>query len=224
MRLERRKTRAPQIALLAAVLVGASATWAAQPKGREKQGKSVAVAVLTTPANAGVKETSKDAGPDYVIGADDVLAVNVWKEPDISRSVPVRPDGKITLPLVGDTAASGLTPAQLRQNIEKRLEAYISSPVVTVIVQEVKSQKFNIVGEVARPGTYVLANPMTVLDAIAVAGGFREWAKVKDIYVLRLGADGVHERIPFNYRKVIKGRDFGQQNTQLKSRDTVVVP
>jgi polysaccharide biosynthesis/export protein len=163
------------------------------------------------------------AKDDYVIGADDVLAINVWKEPELSRSVPVRPDGKATLPLIGDIVASGNTPKQLQANIERDLARYISKPVVTVIVQEAKSHKFNIVGEVQKPGTYVLSGPMTVLDGIAQAGGFREWAKMKDVYVLRTGPNGARQRLSFNYKRVIKGDNAGQ-NVQLRTGDTIVVP
>lgn len=164
-----------------------------------------------------------DNDKDYVIGADDVLAINVWKEPELSRSVPVRPDGKATLPLIGDIVASGNTPKQLQANIERDLAKYISKPVVTVIVQEAKSHKFNIVGEVQKPGTYLLSGPMTVLDGIAQAGGFREWAKMKDVYVLRTGPNGARERLSFNYKRVIKGDNAGQ-NVQLRTGDTIVVP
>jgi polysaccharide export outer membrane protein len=160
---------------------------------------------------------------DYVIGSDDVLAINVWKEPDLSRTVPVRPDGKITLPLIGDIGASGNTSKQLQANIEQGLSKYISKPAVTVIVQEAKSHKFNIVGEVQKPGAYVMTSPMTVLDAIALAGGFREWAKVKSIYVLRTDTNGVRTKLAFNYKKVIKGDDRAQ-NVRLQPGDTVVVP
>jgi len=163
------------------------------------------------------------SGDDYLIGADDVLAINVWKEPDLSRTVPVRPDGRITLPLIGDIAASGTTPRQLQASIEQDLSKYISKPSVTVIVQEAKSHKFNIVGEVQKPGAYVLTGPLTVLDAIALAGGFRDWAKVKSIYVLRPGPNGSRNKLAFNYKKVIKGGD-GAENIQLKMGDTVVVP
>ena len=163
------------------------------------------------------------SGDDYLIGADDVLAINVWKEPDLSRTVPVRPDGRITLPLIGDIAASGTTPRQLQASIEQDLSKYISKPAVTVIVQEVKSHKFNIVGEVQKPGAYVLTGPLTVLDAIALAGGFRDWAKVKSIYVLRPGPNGSRSKLAFNYKKVIKGGD-GAENIQLKMGDTVGVP
>jgi polysaccharide biosynthesis/export protein len=159
----------------------------------------------------------------YIIGSDDVLAINVWQEPDLSRTVPVRLDGKITLPLVGDIGASGNTPKQLQATIEQSLSKYISKPAVTVIIQEAKSHKFNIVGAVQKPGTYLLTSPMTVLDAIALASGFRDWAKVKDIYVLRTSTNGAHLKLPFNYKKVIKG-DARAQNIQLQTGDTVVVP
>lgn len=160
---------------------------------------------------------------DYVIGIDDVLAINVWKETELSRPVIVRPDGKITLPLVGDIEASGLTPKQLQDRLTKDLENYISKPVVTVIVQEARSQKFNIVGEIQKPGAYVMTNTVTVLDAIAQAGGLREWAKGGSIYVLRKRTDGGVQKIPFNYKKVIKG-DHPEQNIRLQAKDTIVVP
>ena len=160
---------------------------------------------------------------EYVIGPEDVLAINVWKEPEISRSVPVRPDGKISLPLVGDLPASGLTTDKLRDNIAAKLKEYISDPEVIVIVQEVRSRSFNIVGKVGKPGSYDLAKPMTVLDAIAVAGGFQDFAKSGKIYVLRREADGSRKMLPFNYKSVIKGRGL-DQNVELQPGDTVVVP
>jgi polysaccharide export outer membrane protein len=161
--------------------------------------------------------------PSYVIGANDVLAINVWKEPDISRSVPVRSDGKISLPLVGELQASGQTPLQLEQQIAKRLQSYISEPEVTVIVTDSKSQKVNILGMVPRPGEYFLTSSTTVLDAIAMAGGFKDFAKQKSIYVLRQAPDGTQKRIPFNYKDVIKGKN-ADQNIRLQAGDTVVVP
>lgn len=164
-----------------------------------------------------------EGNDQYVIGSEDVLAVNIWKEPELSRVVPVRPDGKITLPLVGDVQAGGLTPKQLQGNIANDLHAYVATPEVTVIVQEVKSQKFNIVGEIARPGSYSLTRSMTVLDAIAVGGGLRDFAKASRIYVLRSDRDGSHSKLGFNYKDVIKGKNLAQ-NVELHSGDTVVVP
>jgi polysaccharide export outer membrane protein len=179
----------------------------------------------TSNKSAGEKPTPGSARSDstYVIGADDVLAINVWKEPEISRSVPVRSDGRISLPLVGELQASGQTPLQLEQEITKRLRNYISEPEVTVIVQDSKSQKINILGMVARPGAYLLAGSTTVLDAIAMAGGFKDFAKQKSVYVLRQNPDGTQQRIPFNYKDVIKGKN-PEQNVRLLPRDTVVVP
>ena len=171
------------------------------------------------PQNPSVK-THPD---DYVIGSEDVLAVNIWKEPELSKTVPVRPDGKITLPLIGDIQASGLTPRKLQDNITTGLRSYVSAPEVTVIVQEVKSLKFNIVGEIAKPGSYPLSEPMTVLDAIAVGGGLRDFAKGSRIYVLRTNSDGSRSRLPFDYKQVIKGRKLSE-NVALFSGDTVVIP
>jgi polysaccharide export outer membrane protein len=158
----------------------------------------------------------------FVIGNDDVLAINVWKEPDISRSIPVRSDGKISLPLVGEVQAAGLTPLKLEKDIAGKLKNYISEPEVTVMVQQVNSQKFNILGQVARPGSYVIANSTTVLDAIALAGGFRDFAKQKSIYVLRQGGAG-DSRIPFNYKDVSQGKNMSQ-NIKLQPGDTIIVP
>jgi polysaccharide biosynthesis/export protein len=173
--------------------------------------------------NADVAAAPKAHDDTFVIGNDDVLAINVWKEPDISRSVPVRSDGKISLPLVGEVQASGRTPLKLEQEIAGRLKGYISEPEVTVIVQQINSQRFNILGMVNRPGSYAITNSATVLDAIALAGGFRDFAKQKGIYILRQNADGTQTRLPFNYKAVVKGQN-PSQNVNLQPRDTVVVP
>jgi polysaccharide biosynthesis/export protein len=174
-------------------------------------------------ANANSDASSKAHDNSFVIGNDDVLSINVWKEPDISKSVPVRSDGKISLPLVGEVQAAGNTPLKLEEEIAERLKNYISEPEVTVIVQQVNSQKFNILGQVNKPGSYPLTNSPTVLDAIAVASGFRDFAKQKSIYVLRQNADGTQTRIPFNYKEVVKGQNPAQ-NVRLQPRDTIVVP
>jgi polysaccharide export outer membrane protein len=174
--------------------------------------------------NQKVDDSAAKAHNDsYVIGNDDVLAINVWKEPDISRSIPVRSDGKISLPLVGEVQAAGSTPLKLEQDIAAKLKNYIAEPEVTVIVQQVNSQKFNILGMVNKPGLYPIANSPTVLDAIGIAGGFRDFAKQKAIYVLRQNPDGTQTRIPFNYKDVVKGKNPAQ-NIKLEPRDTVVVP
>jgi polysaccharide export outer membrane protein len=170
-----------------------------------------------------VASTTKPHDASFMIGNDDVLAINVWKEPDISRSIPVRSDGKISLPLVGEVQATGQTPLKLEQEIAARLKSYIAEPEVTVIVQQINSQKFNILGQVTRPGSYAIANAATVLDAIAVAGGFRDFAKQKSIYILRQSADGSQTRLRFNYKEVVKGQNPAQ-NIKLLPRDTIVVP
>jgi len=168
-------------------------------------------------------DKKSSGGDELVIGPDDVLVINVWKEPEVSQTVPVRPDGKISLPLIGPVMASGLTPSQLQVSITHELENYLSHPEVTVIVHEVKSQRFVVVGEVAKPGSYELQTHMTVLDAIAGAGGPLEYAKLKGIYVLRTGPNGKAVRLPFNYKDAIKGKNLAQ-NVTLQSHDTVVVP
>ncbi len=167
--------------------------------------------------------SAKPHDDSFIIGADDVLAINVWKEPEVSRSVPVRSDGKISLPLAGEVQAAGETPRQLELEIARRLQSYISEPEVTVIVQQINSQKFNILGQVAKPGSYPLANSPTVLDAIALAGGFRDFAKKKSIYVLRQNPGGGQVRLPFNYKEIVKGNS-PDQNVKLQPRDTIVVP
>jgi polysaccharide biosynthesis/export protein len=167
---------------------------------------------------------SKPHDDSFVIGNDDVLAINVWKEPDISsREIPVRSDGKISLPLVGEVQAAGRTPLALEQDIKARLKSYIADAEVTVMVQRINSQKYNILGQVTKPGSYPLTNSATVLDAIAIAGGFRDFAKQKSIYILRQNPDGTQSRLPFNYKNVVKGQDSAQ-NVKLQPRDTIVVP
>jgi polysaccharide export outer membrane protein len=177
----------------------------------------------TEGANRTADVAGKPHDNTFVIGNDDVLAINVWKEPDISRSIPVRSDGKISLPLVGELQAAGQTPDQLEKQIATKLKSYIAEPEVTVIVQQINSQKFNILGQVSKPGAYSLTNSLTVLDAIALAGGFRDFAKQKSIYVLRQNADGGQTRLNFNYKDVVKGKDSAQ-NVRLQPRDTIVVP
>lgn len=158
-----------------------------------------------------------------MIGPDDVLEIDVWRQKEVSRVVTVRPDGKISLPLLGDLQAGALTPVQLQASLTKALRAYYERPEVTVIVQKAQSHWFNVVGEVSKPGSYPLAQPLTVLDALALAGGFKDFAKQTKIYVLRVNPDGSHERLHFNYKQVISGKKLAQ-NVHLESGDTVVVP
>ena len=159
----------------------------------------------------------------YRIGADDVLTVNVCHEPEVSRNVPVRPDGKISLPLVGDVQAAGLTPTDLKIELEGRFAKFLTNPDVSVIVAEIRSQRINVLGQVFRPGTYALIPPMNVIDAVATAGGLREFAKPNKIYVLRTLPTGQVERIKVEYNNVLKGKR-GSEDVILQTRDTVVVP
>ena len=203
-----------------AVLISNSAlVLRAQTKTAVTPATSVSMpeAVKTTPLQSGT------ASDEFVIGPGDVLAINVWKEQEISRVIPVRSDGRISLPLIGELQASGLTPRQLEAEITKRLKDYVADPSVTVVVQEIHSQKVNVLGMVSHPGSFPLAKPMTVVDAIATAGGFRDFAKQKDVYVLHKEANGRQSRVPVNYKNVIKGL-HPEQNIELQSGDTVVVP
>lgn len=159
----------------------------------------------------------------FIIGNDDVLAINVWKEPDLTRSTGVRSDGKISLPLVGEIQATGRTPLQLEQDIAAKLRNYITKPEVTIMVEQINSEKFNILGQVVKPGSYSLTLAPTVVDAIAIAGGTRDFAKQKSIYVLRPDSNGGESRMVFNYKDFIKGKG-SQQNIRLRPHDTVIVP
>lgn len=161
-------------------------------------------------------------GDTYVIGPADVLSINVWKEPDVSGSVPVRPDGRISLPLLNDIQAAGLTPMQLTNDLSERLKQFITDPRVTVTVATMNSRRVYILGEVTRPGAVDLSPEMTVLQALTSAGGPTPYAKTSKIYVLRT-QNGTQNKLPFNYKQVLKGAGT-EQNILLKPGDTIVVP
>ncbi len=179
----------------------------------------------SSPATAADSQSipkSATIDPDYVIGLGDVLSINVWKEPEVSSSVPVRPDGKISLPLVNDIQAAGLTPMQLGKEIHTKLQKFIDEPQVTVVVTAVNSRMVYLVGEVARAGSFPLIPNMTVLQALSAAGGLSQFADAKNIYVLR-NVNNKPRRIPFNYKEALKG-EHPEQNIELKPGDTIVVP
>ena len=155
----------------------------------------------------------------YQIGPEDLLDISVWKNVELSRVVPVRPDGKVSLPLVNDIQASGLTPTELRDQITTKLSEFIPAPEVSVMVKEVHSRKVAVVGAVKMPGRYEMRSPMTVLEAIALAQGLSDFAARDRIFVMR-DVNGKTTQIPFNYRKV--GDD--QKNFYLRAGDVVVVP
>jgi polysaccharide export outer membrane protein len=159
---------------------------------------------------------------DYKIGPEDVLDISVWKSPELSRTVPVRPDGKVSLPLINDIQAAGLTPSVLRQELAERLAEFVPSPEVAVIVREVHSGKVSVIGSVRNPGRYELKSPATVLELIALAQGFTDFANRDRIVIIRRNATGNPQRIPFNYRKVADGND--QDNFFVQPGDIIVVP
>lgn len=160
-------------------------------------------------------------GASYIIGADDVLTVSVWKEPDLTSTLPVRPDGSISLPLLNDVQAAGLTPMQLAAAITEKLRKYVGDPRVTVVVKEINSKKIYVTGEVQHTGSLQLLPGMTVLQALADAG-FTQFANTKRIYVLRT-ENGVQHKIPVDYKRLLKGQ-AGNQDIALKPGDTIVVP
>ena len=157
----------------------------------------------------------------YVIGADDALFVSVWKEPDLTNSLPVRADGMISMPLLNDVQAAGLTPMQLAASITDKLKKYVADPHVTVVVTQMNSQRVYITGEVMRSGAVPITPGMTVLQALASAG-FTQFANTQKIYVLRHESEG-DKKFPVDYKKLIKG-ESPQQNILLKPGDTIVVP
>ena len=220
--------------LACAPLWAQSGSGSAQSDASAAQPPAASVSVPTAPvgttydANSGSFQqtdarTSPLTGESYKIGADDILSINVWHEPEVSRNVPVRPDGKISLPLVGDVQAAGLTPTELQQELQTRFSKYLTDPSVSVIVAEIRSQRINVLGEVFRPGTYPLIPPMNLIDAIANAGGLKEFAKASKIYILRTLPDGQTEHIKVQYKNLLKGKR-GSKDILLQTRDTVVVP
>ena len=162
-----------------------------------------------------------DGAAPFQIGPEDILDISVWKNPELSRTVPVRPDGKVSLPLVNDIQAAGLTPATLREQVTERLAEFIPTPEVSVMVREVHSRKVAVVGAVKTPGRFELKSPMTVLEVIALAQGFTDFASRDRIVVLRQTGTTT-TRMPFNYRKIAEGVD--QENFFVKPGDVVVVP
>ena len=172
------------------------------------------------PGTAADRDGNRNAAPEtYRIGPEDVLQVSVWKNDALSRSVPVRPDGKISLPLVNDVQAGGLTALELREILTKQLAEFMPNPEVSVIVTDVRSFKVSVIGEVARPGRYDLKSWTTVLDVLALAGGFSQFASRSKILILQPDGKGM-KRIPFNYNKV--GGE--QENFYLRNGDIVMVP
>jgi polysaccharide biosynthesis/export protein len=208
--------------LLAVLLTAMPVVTTAQAAQSSSQPAATA-APQTAPATPKAAEPNY-AGPvdasRYIIGPEDSLQVTVWKEPTLSGTVPVRPDGMISLVLVGDLPAAGLTPMALGADISQRLKKYIQDPVVTVVVLGVNSQRIFLVGEVGHVGPLMLTPGMTVLQAIVSAGGLTQFANSKRIYILRTVA-GKQQKMPFNYKQALKGENEG---VSLLPGDTIVVP
>jgi|KBSMisStandDraft_5_1062788.scaffolds.fasta_scaffold58966_2 polysaccharide export outer membrane protein len=200
------------------VAFGAGTSGAQSPRATTQPPPTAASA---PPSADRARPTQTALADDYKLQAGDKLRIEVYKDAQLSQSVQIRPDGKITLPLVGDVAAMGLTPIDLRERIATALKDYMNNPVVTVIVVEGTSPTAYVVGEVNHPGPVVLQANMTVLQALAVAGGLKDFADAKNIRILRKGLAG-QQSIPFNYKDAIKG--VGPSGVYLQAGDTVVVP
>jgi polysaccharide biosynthesis/export protein len=215
-----------KIILFAMIALTAVAMADAAQQDKKNGGKEMAIAAVRSESTSAIdSKTSPVAAttdPAYLIGPEDVLDISVWKEPDVSRVVPVRPDGRISLPLINDVQAAGLSPQQLAGAVSEKLKKYLNGPQVTVIVTAINSQRVFVVGEVLRAGAFPMLPGMTVLQALSSAGGFTTFADVKKIHVVRLH-NGKQIEIPFNYREVLKG-DNSEQNVKLEAGDTIVVP
>jgi polysaccharide export outer membrane protein len=209
--------RAFTVVALALAWGVAAPAFAAQEKAEQAQ-----PAESSKPEAAGpVKPMTLPASVDnssYILGADDVLFIRVWREPDLSGTMAVRPDGKITMPLINEIQAAGLTPNTLTDRITEALSKFINNPQVMVSVQQVRSKRYYVTGEINRPGAYPLATPTTIFEALTMAGGFREFANTKHIVIIR----GT-QRLKFNWKEVVKGKNLGQ-NVLLENGDKVVVP
>jgi len=212
------------IATIAAVIVAPCAGYGQSASVKTRPDTKLAVNKDAVAVNSAADLAAKPAtdDPNYVIGPEDELIISVWKEPDISRTVPVRPDGKISLALLNDVQATGRTPMQLGVDITEKLKNFISEPQVTVIVTKINSQRIFVVGEVPRTGAYTLLPNMTAVDAISSAGGFTPFAKRTKIYILRRES-GKLTTIPFNYKEVVRNRR-AEQDVVLKPGDRIVVP
>lgn len=201
-------------AVLVALIALMSASVLAQSDASEKSKSPIATSASAT------QGTPNDAS--YQIGPEDVINIAVWKEPDFSSNAPVRPDGKISIALLGDIQAAGKTPVQLASELTGILKKYIAEPRVTVTVTTINIRRVFLMGEVGRPGPVVITPSMTVLQAIAAAGGPTTFANAKKTYVLRT-ENGKQTKIPFNYKEAIKG-NVPEQNIVLRPGDTIVIP
>lgn len=201
--------------LLSIILIlwlGLGMAWGEKKKASGKDVTSAAV----------VPSIGGNLQPEYRVGPGDMIDVSVWKEPEVSSSVVIRPDGKISLPLISEVFVNEKTPAEIQSLLTEKLSPLINSPNVTVTVKEIKSKKVYVLGQVLHSGVFDIAQPKTVLQILTEAGGPRPFAKEKSMYVLR-NEDGKQHKLPFNYKEVVQGKKI-EQNVQLRPGDTVVVP
>ena len=204
-------------AVAALMLIGSIALAQAAPA----QPAASAASDKTASDKATTAASASPAGPEYVIGPEDALHIAVWREADLTASLPVRPDGKISLPLLDDVQAAGLTPKQLADSITVKLKKFLADPRVTVVVTQINSKRIYLVGEVVHVGATPMLPNMTVLQALSSAG-LNQFANTKRIYVLRT-ENGKQQKLPVNYRKLVKGEQI-EQNYLLQPGDTIVVP
>jgi len=217
------KSNSLRLALTAAIsmvagLTAAGQTRPAEPKANEPKQQSPATPSPNSPEKTAESSAAAVDPNKYLIGPEDILFIRVWREPDFTLPAAVRPDGKITMPLVGDVQAGDQTPMQLTKSITEMLGKYLNNPDVNVIVTEVRSKKYYIDGEVLKPGTYLLVTPTTVLEALSNSGGFRDFANSKKIRILRKG-----NILHFNYKDVSKGKNL-EQNILVEPGDHIIVP
>jgi polysaccharide export outer membrane protein len=193
--------------------VGAASAQQAAPRPAQQAAPRSAVVVPAAPVTV---------GSEFVIGPEDLLQISVWKNESLSRQLPVRPDGKISMPLLHDVQAAGLTPMQLRDKLAAALAEFMPNPEVSVTVLEVRSYRVSVLGEVQKPGVLQLKAPTTVLEAIALSGGFRDFASPSKIVIFRKDERGETQRLRFNYNRAVGAA--GEENVTLRSGDVVVVP
>jgi polysaccharide export outer membrane protein len=212
----------PIAATIAILMAGSVASFGQTQTPERKPNEPITQTPATpTPGAAEKSPEGSAAAVDpnkYLIGPEDILFIKVWREPDFTLPAAVRPDGKITMPLIGDVQAGDQTPLQLTKTLTELLGKYLNNPDVSVLVSEVRSKRYYIDGEVLKPGPYLLVTPTTILEALSNAGGFRDFANTKKIRILRKG-NVVH----FNYRDVSKGKNL-EQNIQVESGDHIIVP
>lgn len=210
-----------KLAIAILIILASSLLSAAQAHPSDAQNAVSSVVAEPDQPNVTITTGSASAGPSYEIGSNDVLHIAVWKEPELTVTVPVRSDGMISVPLLNDVLAAGLTPMQLCALLTEKLKKYVATPRVTVLVTQANSHRIYVVGEVLHSGPISLSHDMTPLQALSTAG-FSQFANTKKIYILRI-ENGQTRKLPFNYKQVIKG-EATWQNILLKPGDTVVVP